>query len=1029
MNDERPEETTPEEPDDERAQRFAEDFDRLTEAFGDALDSYEQEHPYWWDETLLELLYEGLCNLRDSLNDPTSEVTWDEPFVELQYPLEWNFDGPEAGRPQFLAVTADEIEAAQHDPEARRELAQRMGRAAAEVPRVRLLRDLTNDCGRYVRGETWYPLLPAGPGEDKDLRSKVAGLPQEEQERELARLLRPFRIGPVKWWDRPTLEELQETLREAGADPDATDVLTEEDMDELEGHLRDDAQEAADHPGFPFDGERDGQTFTTTVVAAFHPFVVDEADHRAYYPVVVGLAFEGEDVDPLSWSGEEREAFLESLDNTFEGLLDPEVCPEPWKEGDFTPPTGTVVGKAPPNKLPKRHLAPERVGPPPPERRPVGVSFGITRADARALEFTSGLHQLRLPKRWSNVPQWGDLVNHEVQRLRDDGRDDLLLHRQDRDGRVVPRLNAEAERELRVRSGLGSAGFREVDKDGREYLVRLVQAGGGYVEVGLSWWGLAGPLVEGWLSEAKRDVERVRQEATQLILFEDLERDRQVHLDAMLARVRAWDYGRLILEALLGQVGRQAQNPVEVPAEALRLLLQLEDDSHWKDKVEGALQGLRHLESRLRSHDLDVNLYGYGTALASWEYLGRGSGSHGEGVYYLELGRQFLGCLQVFEAGRRKLRGKVEAVTFDWTRTLPTDERGKHGWTRKSRAEGRDADRFHVFDAGTVFYNAAEELTPEQDNLVRFLERELTVRRDTAAKAPDSRQPWTRKVGKDAEDAHEPRRYDRTFCPLLPEDQCFHAALGHFTKNAEAGRTLGGTPRRAGKTGGAHHGGLLHELGYLLEPGGATEQRRRVVEAALVDLRTVVVDYLGGMVTARALDGAWLTAEEAQGLPWEALVYRTRWFLFLPETWREDRKQRWEERTGYRATEDEAEARAIREARWAGEEDLPSPVGGRVGPEGLPLYQRLHMAMRERDLTLQAVGDLFGVSKQAVSLWSKGTEPNPETGAVSGKPIPAELRPLVERWVTTGEPPTPDELAARRTRRSGRRKGPSSTSH
>lgn len=688
------------------------------------------------------------------------------------------------------------------------------------------------------------------------------------------------------------------------------------------------------------------------------------------------------------------------------------------------------------NNLTWDDLVPAGAEPAEPSKGLCPLSFGMTRADVRAVDLVHNLHQLRLPRKWANVPRWEELVAKEVQTLQEDYgevafaedhvRDALLVRRTGRDGREVVQLTPESKRALRVRVGTG-VGYRDVDaKTGAEYLVRLVQTGTGYLEVGLSWWGQAGPLVESWLEDARRAAKQAQRDAAQLVLFDDLSRDRQLRLDAMLTRVRCWDYGRKVLALVLGQVGRQAQNPVEVPADTLRALLGLEADQDWKAAVEGALIGLSNLTSRLRSFDLGRELYGYGTALAGWTYVGRGpGGGHGEGSYYLELGQQFLGCLQVFESGRRKLRGKLEATTFDWGRQLPKERRAELGWTPQSKAAGTEPERYHAFDAGSVFYNAAEGLTPQQEALVAFLEAEETLRRDTAARDPETGRPWTRKAGPDAEDAREPRVYDRTFCPVLPEGQRYHGALGHFTKNAEAGRTLGGTPRRAGKTGGAHHAGLLDTMGYLLEPGRATVQRRQVVEAALQDLRAVVMDYLGGVVAARGPDGSWLTAEEAQQLPWDQLVQQTRWFLFLPETWRDDRRRRWEELTGYRATEDEAEARRARAARWSGEEpeeDLPSPVGARVGTGGLPLFMRLHMAMKERGLSQGAVAQLFGVSRPAVSLWFKGTDPDPE-GEVKGKPIPAELRPLAERWVAGGEPPTADELAARKTRRTGRREG------
>jgi hypothetical protein len=54
----------------------------------------------------------------------------------------------------------------------------------------------------------------------------------------------------------------------------------------------------------------------------------------------------------------------------------------------------------------------------------------------------------------------------------------------------------------------------------------------------------------------------------------------------------------------------------------------------------------------------------------------------------------------------------------------------------------------------------------------------------------------------------------------------------------------------------------------------------------------------------------------------------------------------------------------------------------------------------------------------AVAKWETGATPD-ESGRVRGKAISSELRPLVQRWIETGEPPSAEELAGLRSRRSG----------
>src|SRR6202023_3255886 len=125
-----------------------------------------------------------------------------------------------------------------------------------------------------------------------------------------------------------------------------------------------------------------------------------------------------------------------------------------------------------------------------------------------------------------------------------------------------------------------------------------------------------------------------------------------------------------------------------------------------------------------------------------------------------------------------------------------------------------------------------------------------------------------------ATDALDPRLFDETFCPFLPEGK-FVAALGHFRRNPEAGFTLYGSASKAGKKSGAHVTGLVAVLGYLLPPGAAHNARR-----------AVVVGYLGGVVVGKlgAQAGGtdiWLAFDKWTDLDEEALCRKLKVFVFL----------------------------------------------------------------------------------------------------------------------------------------------------
>lgn len=954
--------------------------------------------------TLADTIRNGLRALRQHLSSAEyAEVTWASPFIEMQYDVFFRANNLATSVPR-LRLKSDWTDAELADSKA---MARALTTSYLTLRNRLVLSDLTHEVALVHAKEQPLVLLPAAA------RAVWAELPSDEQTTYLGELLQPVTVG-------------QFPLVNLASSWDPTTYLVADSNDALEHE----AQSTSDQLNLELDiwpgripvvvaddllatlaelltvgWTRRGEPVTVSAVAAVHPLQIIEAESRAYFPVGIGLLFNSPTTPP-NWSAEEQNEFWDFLNATLVERSQALQRPDPLGSTTGFSEQGAAVA-------------------PPPERKPFPISFGPSRADHRALEFVSQLHQLRLPKRWSTIPRWEQLAEQEVSRLIDEYGEEAfertgehnaqLIRRTNRDGTETIRLSTEAERTLKISTGLRT-GYLQVDeRDRTEYLVRLVQSGQGYLEVGLSWYGAAGPLVDEWRDTLRRHVDEAIADASQGLLFDSLSRERQARIDTLLTKARITEHGRKAIEMILGQLGRQAQNPVVVPAEAFRVLLRLQEDNDWKSKVEGCLMGLQHLRSSLRSFDLERSLYGYGTFLASWTYVGRGPGGHGDGDYYLEISPQFVGCLRVFEQGHRKLRGRLTATTFNWSQDLEGLTRSELGWTQRSRDAGAVAERFHAFDSGRVFYNAAEGFTATQERLSAFLEEQLTLNRDAAAKDPATGRPWCKKLRGDSRLANEPRTYDANFCLLLPPNQSFHGALGHFTRAPENGRTLGGTPRRHNLTTTPRHSGLLLEMGYRMPPGATATRLYPLVAQALQDIQAVVVECYGGFAAVRGPDSNWMTAPKAQALPLDDLLYHCRWFLFLPDTWREDRRRRWETQTGYQATEDETQAQAIRDRRWAGDEESSGDDAGNA------LRLRLHAAMKERGLSQIKLARLFGVSQPAVSQWFRGTRPDPETGEVKGKPIPATLRPMIETWLTTGKAPTTEELANRQRRRTDRR--------
>ena len=628
-------------------------------------------------------------------------------------------------------------------------------------------------------------------------------------------------------------------------------------------------------------------------------------------------------------------------------------------------------------------------------RRTIGVSFGPTIAPRAALEIVQAAGRIRFPKKWGRIPRWENLVQQEIERLNDEEgvrafedlrrktgnreeRGPLLKKRYTKHKEEIVGLTKEAEGELRLT--LGHRPFIELDKTGQERLVKRYDLPKGKtLQIGLSWQGLAGPLVDEWRKEFRERTEERREEALKrgvqlnLLGLEDNQLDR---LDRMMDQIRLWEDGRRMMEVIISQVGKQQHNPVEIPAVTFQALLWpdrfRENDlpANWKSRIETALSSLHALTFHYEAPKVR-GLKGYGGFLGEWQYVGireGAQGRHGGGVYILDVQSGFLGCLDIFTSGRRTLKSGLGAVTYEFGR-LTADER---------KALGDKGGYVQIPDAGRAFYNAADKLSSEEEALVSWMEHNLTRRSDTASKRNRGAQ-----VPKTAGDAEEYRVYTRAFCPLLPEGREYFGALGRYRRNAEYGVKLIGTESPTSR----HSGGLLEEMGYTLPSGRARSRRAKVIQAALDTIGSLVEVRLEGVAAIYCGD-EWLTLNEVRQLDMASLR-KARFFLFLPTDYQARRRLAWEELTGRRATDDPTEAE---QDAW---ED--------------PLPGQLQAALVQRKTSQRQAARLFGVSQQAVNTWVTGK-----------KPVPGELVPYVSRWIATGQPPAKAELARRKTRRSGR---------
>ena len=974
---------------------------------GELAGNVDENLPNWRAVSLLDLVAGGLDNLRGYIEDPTEEgVSWESPFVELRYAQEWNFETFEPGGNNLGAISArftaeDVVDGKVSD--------EKVLDALQAHARLVLLQELTAGLVEWrERGKSAPDGRPAYlvPQAVQDYLDQATGTTLDEngvhgtpeavalRGRLVDELARPFRIGATEEMDLDALDYDDEVP------PDVAERL---------------GRSLKDLPTLEVRFDLPGRTrFTASVVVLVYPLVVNADEKRAYFPVVVGLVFSPPELSPENWSHHERAEFWKALQEALDAETEKAAKGRKPRRRKQTPPTSTrsETSTLEPEVHAVQKGAVEAVFP---------LAFRRSLMDNEVAAMLGRLHAVRLPvKRWAGLPTLAELEAQEVRRLQDELGDEAerktadrgpLLLKRTRKGETVFSLSSEAVHALKVRHGLG-LGYRDLDqKTGEEFLVRLFQANRGYLEVGLSWERMAGPWVEEWRKDldavAAREEKNLRES-----LFDALDEPRRREVERIVLRVKRLGDGWKVLELILSELGASGANPVRLPAVVLKTLLGLDGtDPHARERIDSALESLRAVTVRVKSFGME-SIKAYGSLVSWWEYHGAGAGSHGEGDYVVRVTPEAVGCLKVFESGTHRLASGREVTNYAF------------GKPDENQKKGLKGVGFVGFDSGRVFYNAAEDFTPEEESLVAFLEKELTANRDTARDWPKGRKKSQR--APNAADAHEARVYLSDFCPLLEAGRRYHAALGHFRRNAEAGWTLAGSRTRSTDSGGAHTEGLLGRLGFLTPPGKVSGERTRQIRRVLETMKSVVVDYLEGVVAGKDEGGKWLSLKDAAALP-ENELKRVRWYFFLPETWPTIRRQKWEARQAERArkgltpyawksTDNPRTAEAARLfLRGQAHAVEVKPSAALPETSGLVLVRhRLRKARLERGLTLEAVGRVFGVGKAVVQKWELGTERDPEDGKVRGKPIPPGLVPLIVRWVEKNVEPTAAELGEAR---------------
>ena len=271
----------------------------------DALDRYEQKHPHWRIEVLVSFIKWGIRNLKHCIEqEPGSRITWDNPLVELHYPVEWDWKSPRDGDKVYGKKVLGKLtkENTSDAKTAAKTVAEMMARRFNTLA----LGDFTNGAWFEKRDNTYIPYLPS------KLDAAIKQIKGKRKKREaLEELYRPFSIGATR------IDISDSGLKENTRIPRRVAKQLETMAQRM------------DIAGISFSGDVNGRKIWSGLIFEIQPLMIDYDMGKAYHAVTVGLAFErklvGFDVislTPSDWPKNDRKVFWDELLREVDTLTD-----------------------------------------------------------------------------------------------------------------------------------------------------------------------------------------------------------------------------------------------------------------------------------------------------------------------------------------------------------------------------------------------------------------------------------------------------------------------------------------------------------------------------------------------------------------------------------------------------------------------------------------------------------------------------------------------------------------------------------
>lgn len=275
------------------------------EALQGAVADYEEKHPLWRLEVLASFIKGSVANLKHHIENPNErEITWQTPFVELRYSVDWDWDassehGDERDCMVFGTLHSQEIQN-------KTNTVQSISKIMVAMINTTALGEMTNHTRFAKRGDNYQTLLPIESIEKiKLIRGKL------KKQAALEMLTKPFSIGAT-------------SIDFTGMNMTEGEPVPSEIKNKL-GNLN----HLIDIKGATFTGEINGHQIETSLIFQIHPLVIDFDETQAYFPLTVGLhfppQFDGKDwfeSDPSEWHRKDRDQFWKELFEALDTFVD-----------------------------------------------------------------------------------------------------------------------------------------------------------------------------------------------------------------------------------------------------------------------------------------------------------------------------------------------------------------------------------------------------------------------------------------------------------------------------------------------------------------------------------------------------------------------------------------------------------------------------------------------------------------------------------------------------------------------------------